>query len=188
MRRLCRSSPNWKIASASSCSDAPFTRSAAVGPADWSIRMSSGSSRRKLNPRPSASSCIDDTPRSARMPSTALEATRVEHRVERPVVRVHRLEPIAERRERFLSQPQRLRIAVQSDHPFSASLQQRPRVSAEAERAVHVSPAAPGLQKRQHLVEQYRLVKRRDVVPRPSSLVLRPQIPNSARAPARRRQ
>jgi hypothetical protein len=71
---------------------------------------------------------------------------------------VHRLDPIVEGRERRFREPQRMRVAVQSDHSFSASLQQRPRVPAEAERAVDVSPAAPGLQKRQHFVEQYGLM------------------------------
>ena len=55
---------------ASSSSSTSASRSAAVGGCDRSMRMSSGSSRRKLNPRPSASSCIDDTPRSASAPST----------------------------------------------------------------------------------------------------------------------
>ena len=44
------------------------------GPLLRSIRMSSGSSRRKLKPRPSASNCSDDTPRSASAPSIALDA------------------------------------------------------------------------------------------------------------------
>ena len=67
-------------------------------PADVSMRMSSGSSRRKLKPRPGASSCIDDTPRSASTPSTPSIAARVEHLRQRAVVAVHQLDPIAERR------------------------------------------------------------------------------------------
>ena len=139
-----------------------------------SIRMSSGSSRRKLNPRPSASNCSDDTPRSARTPSTVSRPRASSTVAERPVIRVHRRR--ADRRTpqaRFRASLSASRVAVEPDHPISASLQQRPRVAAEAERAVDVSPAAPGLQERQHFVEQYGLMQRRDVVPRPSFVLRR---------------
>ena len=42
---------------------------AALGPRVGSMRMSSGPSRRKLKPRAGSSSCIEDTPRSARRQS-----------------------------------------------------------------------------------------------------------------------
>ena len=55
------------------------TRSAAVSPPLRSMRMSSGSSRWKLKPRPGASNCIDDTPRSASVPSTQVDCRPIEH-------------------------------------------------------------------------------------------------------------
>ena len=77
-------------------------------------------------------------PRSARMPSTAVATVRIEHRAELPVVRVHRLEPIAKPASRSVASRERVGVAVDPDHAGRASLQQRPRVSAEAERAIDV--------------------------------------------------
>ena len=69
-------------------------------PCERSIRMSSGSSRRKLKPRPSASSCIDETPRSASAPSTPVEPALVEHPRQVAIVGVHQLDAVAEVGER----------------------------------------------------------------------------------------
>ena len=74
--RAPRSSPNSKIRSASSGSESWFTRSAAVTPLLWSIRISSGASDEKLNPRSIRPSCSDDTPRSASTPRTSVTPTR----------------------------------------------------------------------------------------------------------------
>jgi hypothetical protein len=78
------------------------------------MRMSSGSSRWKLKPRPGASNCIDDTPRSASAPSTARSAA-VEHVVDRAVVGVHQLDAIAPRARAFRGARERVGIAVEAD-------------------------------------------------------------------------
>src|SRR5262245_21180175 len=65
-----RSSPSVAKIAASSSSDAAATMSAAVGPSR-PMRMSSGPSWRKENPRAASSSCIEETPRSKTTPSTA---------------------------------------------------------------------------------------------------------------------
>ena len=68
--------------------------------------MSSGSSRRKLKPRSGASSCIDDTPRSASTPSTT-SIPRVEHLVE-----VRDSRRARARRGRHTAQPSRARSSA----------------------------------------------------------------------------
>ncbi len=63
-----RSSPYSKKIRLSSSAEALATTSAALRP-DRDMRMSSGPSRRKENPREGSSSCIDESPRSARIAS-----------------------------------------------------------------------------------------------------------------------
>ena len=72
-----------------------------------SSRMSSGPACRKLNPRSTASSsCIDDTPRSATMPSTSAQRPRSsQHRRQPAVVGVHERHPSPSSRPR---RPRRL--------------------------------------------------------------------------------
>ena len=133
--------------------------SAAVAPLDVSIRMSSGSSRRKLKPRSGASSCIDDTPRSASTPSTRLDAARVEHLDETAVVAVHQLDTrspnavSASPRSR-----QRVGIAIDPDQPRRAGLEQRPCVSAETHRAIDEHAAARRREMLEHLGHHHRFV------------------------------
>ena len=66
----CRSSPYSLKMRPNSCSDAMLTMCAAVRSLRWSMRISSGPSAEKAKPRSGWSSCMEDTPRSSRMPST----------------------------------------------------------------------------------------------------------------------
>ena len=61
-----RSSPNSRKIRVSSSTEAVATMSAALRPL-LPMRMSSGPSRRNENPRSASSSCIEETPRSARI-------------------------------------------------------------------------------------------------------------------------
>src|SRR5262245_22316644 len=72
--RAWRSSPSIVMIAARSRSEARATTSAAVA-AEPPMRMSSGPSRRKEKPRSPSSSCIEETPRSNTMPSTASRPT-----------------------------------------------------------------------------------------------------------------
>ena len=125
------------------------------------MRMSSGSSRRKLKPRPSASSCIDDTPRSASAPADGVDAALVEHAVQLAVVGVHELDAIAERGQRFARQRERRRVAIEPEHAIRAGFEQRAAVAAETDRAVDEQPAARRLEQLEHLGHHDRLVQRR---------------------------
>ncbi len=136
MRREKRSSPYWKMASASSRSVDRATRSAAVSPPLRSMRMSSGSSRWKLKPRPGASNCSDDTPRSASAPSTRSIWRPIEDVVDRAIVGVHQLDAIAPRRQRFAGAGERVEVAIEADEARRARFEQRARVAAEADGAV----------------------------------------------------
>src|SRR3546814_2826732 len=60
--------------SASSSSPTVLTTSAALGPA-FSMRMSSGPSKRNEKPRSASSICGDETPRSSATPSRSEEHT-----------------------------------------------------------------------------------------------------------------
>ena len=128
------------------------TRSAAVSPPLRSIRMSSGSSRWKLKPRPGASNCSDDTPRSASAPSTTGDAAAIEHVVERADSRRARARP-----DRPTAPASRARGASASrsrSRPMSArraGLEQRAGVAAEADGAIDEHAAALGLQVLQSL-------------------------------------
>ena len=152
MRREKRSSPYWKITSASSRSldarDADRRRSS---PPLRSMRMSSGSSRWKLKPRPGASNCIDETPRSASAPSTRAMPPAVEHVVERAIVGVHELDAVAPRRQRLARARQRVEVAIEADDARRARLEQRARVAAEPDRAVDEQPAPLGAEMLQDL-------------------------------------
>ena len=122
-------------------------RSAAVSPASRSMRMSSGSSRWKLKPRPAASSCIDETPRSASAPSTWRMPRLIEHLVERAVVGVHELDAIGPRRQRRRAPAaSACAIAIEADDACRAGFEQRARVAAEPDGAVDEQAAALGLQ------------------------------------------
>jgi hypothetical protein len=68
-RRDSRSPPNSQKIFASSSAPVLFTKSAAVSGCRSSIRMSSGPSCWKLNPRPGESSCGELTPKSNNTPS-----------------------------------------------------------------------------------------------------------------------
>ncbi len=68
--RAKRSSPRSRRIRSISSSSARRRKSAAVSPCDWSMRMSSGPLWRNENPRSARSSCMDDTPKSTRQPST----------------------------------------------------------------------------------------------------------------------
>ena len=73
MRREWRSSPYSKMIRAISTSERRPSISAAVSsPPDLSMRISSGASCRKLNPREGESNCHDETPKSARIPRACL--------------------------------------------------------------------------------------------------------------------
>ena len=118
---------NAKITSAQlPLSSASRTQSAAVGPVVRSIRMSSGASARKLNPRASLSSCIDDTPRSASTPSTAVNPRRSSMEPEVAIVAVHELHPIPPPRQPLPRHGQRLAVAIDPDDAGGASLEQAP--------------------------------------------------------------
>ena len=103
--------------------------SAAVIPLDVSMRMSRGSSRLKLNPRPGASSCNDDTPRSAS--------------IRRPVrCRVRRAPPRirdSRRARRPRPHPHRARLACVLERVLIAVEPNDPRGACFDERA-HVRP------------------------------------------------
>ena len=132
-----RSSPYSKITLASSSSlDVAQQVGRRRRRALRSIRMSSGSSRRKLKPRPSASSCIDDTPRSASTPSTPSMPRSSSTLVELAVVGVHELDAIAERRQPLARDAERL-----ADRDRG-----RARVDAPASSSARVCPPSPTVQ------------------------------------------
>ena len=143
------------------------------------MRMSSGSSRRKLKPRPGASSCIDETPRSASTPSTPSDATRIQHRAEVAKVGVHQLDACAESHQPLAvpaPAPTRSRSSPMS--LARAGLEQRLRVTTETDRAVDEDAATCGRELLEHLVDHDRCVHQSRTGRRPA--VDRPQIPNSA--------
>ena len=84
-----------EITSASSVSLAAFTRSAAVGPLDRSIRMSSGSSRLKLNPRRRCRTAAT-TPRGRRGCRPPRDASLRQHRGH-PDICVHQHDAVGNR-------------------------------------------------------------------------------------------
>ena len=97
-----------------------------VGPVLWSMRMSSGSSRLKLKPRPAASSCIDDTPRSASTPCDALHAAPSRTAGRSPVVGVHAARRARRtRRARPGRAGKRRAVAIEPDHAVGARVEQR---------------------------------------------------------------
>ncbi len=71
IRLACFSSPYWRRIRTSSPGAYVLRTSAALMPVVWSIRMSSGASCAYANPRSASSSCMEETPRSKRMPWTA---------------------------------------------------------------------------------------------------------------------
>ena len=124
------------------------------------MRMSSGSSRLKLKPRPSPSSCSELTPRIRQDAVHAGEASCVEHLAECLEIRVHGLEPSAERRQRLRGASERVGVPINPDHPVRPAFDQSPRVSAQPQRAIDEGASALRLQKSEDLLEQHRLVDR----------------------------
>ena len=100
MRREWRSSPNWKITFARSSSSTSHEQVGRGRPLDLSMRMSSGSSRRKLKPRPSRVELHRRHAEIGEHAVDAADAAGVEDAAELPIVRVHELDAIAERRQR----------------------------------------------------------------------------------------
>ena len=122
MRREKRSSPYSKIASASSRSLARATRSAAVSPSLRSMRMSSGSSRWKLKPRPARrTASTRRRGRRARRRRGAI-CRRSSTSSSDAVVGVHQLDAIAPRRERLARARERVAIAIEADERASRPL------------------------------------------------------------------
>ncbi len=115
--------------------------------------MSSGSSLRKLNPRSGASSCIDDTPRSARIRPPPQPLARPA-RPPGPVVAVHHGHALAEVRETLPRDLHRRGIAIDPDQPRRTRLEQRTRVSCEADRAIDEDSATRRRRCSQHLRDQ----------------------------------
>ena len=134
------------------------------------MRMSSGSSRWKLKPRPGASNCIDETPRSASVPSTTRNLPLVQDIGDRAVVGVDELDALAPRRERLGGARERVEVAIESDEPRRPGFEQRAGVAAETDRAVDEQAAVFGTEKLQDLGGHDRHVRH--------------QIPNSASARA----
>ncbi len=94
--------------------------SAAVMPVVGSIRMSRGASIEYANPRSDSSSCIEETPRSKRIPCTdscAGEARLGERILDAVVAGVHERDAIGERSEPATGDLERVRITVEGDEP-----------------------------------------------------------------------
>ena len=94
---------------------------------------------------------------------------RIEHLADLPVIRVHRHEPITKPLKPLGREPERVGVPVDPDHAGRASLQQRPRVSSEPQRAIDEDAAAFWLQELERLLEQHGLMCRWSLV---SSLVV----------------
>ncbi len=111
--------------------------SAAVVPADWSMRMSSGASCEYAKPRSATSSCSDETPRSNRMPSAASKPAERDGLGDSVVDGVHERDAVAEPGEPLARDAQRVLVAVEPDEVHAGEpLEERLGVSAHAERGV----------------------------------------------------
>ncbi len=90
----------------------------------------------------------------------AIDASRIEHRRQRPVVGMDQLEAIAVRGERRRRERERVGIAVEADHARRTRVEERTRVSTEPDRTVHEESAAGRRQPRHHLGREHRFVDR----------------------------
>ena len=69
-------------------------------------------------------------------------ATLVEHARQVAIIRVHQLHAVTEPGERFRRNPQRLRVAIESEDARRSGLEQRSRVAAQAHGAIDEQPAS----------------------------------------------
>ena len=79
-----------------------------------------------------------------------------EHAAELAIVRMDQLDLPRPLRESLARDGQRVRIPVDPDEPRRARLEQRRRVTAEAQRAIDEHPAAPGRESLHHLGPHHR--------------------------------
>ena len=116
------------------------------GPWLESIRMSSGSSRWKLNPRPGA---VELQRRHAEVGQRAVDRVDAALRRAAAADRGSRRAPARRGRRQLASASPASASASRSrssaDHPRRARLEQRPRVPAQPDRAIHEEAAALGL-------------------------------------------
>ena len=143
--RAWRSSPSVAMMVARSRSEAAATTSAALGPSR-PMRMSSGPSCRKENPRSASSSCIEETPRSKTTPSTASWPRSARHRLQIGELVLHQNEPAAGRLHQVGAARDRALVAVDADDVASGRGEDCAAVAAGAEGGVDVDAALTDLE------------------------------------------
>ena len=160
MRRDLRSSPNWKMTSASA--DSSIARDA----------LGRGRPAGLIHPHVERLVAPEAEPAAlgvelhrghAEVGQGAGHlgrALRVEHGVEVAVVGMGQPHAIAIGGQRLGRHGERLGVAVDADHLVGAALEERPRVPAEAHGAVHVRAPALRLQEPHGLVDHHRKVLR----------------------------
>src|SRR6185503_18467452 len=87
------------------------------------------------------------------------DAALIEHGVELPIVRVHDLDALPEWLQRDARRLNRRGIAIESDQPRRARLEQRTRVATQADRAIDEHAAPRRLEMFEHLRDHDRFVQ-----------------------------